>query len=236
MIFPASSFAVSFAASFSGSFVSSAGVFVSVPLTVSSSAFGSFSVVSPVSFWSFPVLFSVSSEVFSSADGVAAGVSVSSFSSSFGSSAGVSVTLSAAFSAGVVSGSAVSVVSVVSVVSSFCGASCTAVLLSVCAAFSCVSANTLAAGLIIIEADSSNARNLLEFPFMFSPSFVILRLCAKVIRKRLFVSYESRFVRLAARENAFSDTLRSRLTFSGNGAVPVPVNDVSSAGIFSNSF
>ena len=43
-------------------------------------------------------------------------------------------------SAGVVSGSAVSAVS------SLCGASSAAALLSVCAAFSCVSANTLTVG------------------------------------------------------------------------------------------
>ena len=66
-------------------------------------------------------------------------------------------------SAGVVSGSAVSAVS------SLCGASSAAALLSVCAAFSCVSANTLAVGLMIMDADSSSARNLLEFPFITSP-------------------------------------------------------------------
>ena len=44
-----------------------------------------------------------------------------------------------------------------------------AALLSVCAAFSCVSANTLAVALMIMDADSSSARNLLEFPFITSP-------------------------------------------------------------------
>ena len=35
--------------------------------------------------------------------------------------------------------------------------------------FSCVSANTLTVGLMIMDADSSSARNLLEFPFITSP-------------------------------------------------------------------